>query len=194
MFPRLHTLTLGHLDGLYTATFLGRHPNIAILSIFTMKDENPTGDLSSLCFPNLRFYLGRTALFPSWLSRSSSLEALILIYDCAHPMTNKTFEFLSHTPAERLHLLLSEWNVEGCRVVSKMLPALKAIKFINISRSTEDHAMKASQVRRHRYPLRKRIIFKHDYLSFSLSNISADFFLFLATWWRSASSNILLLL
>ncbi|KZP29035.1 hypothetical protein FIBSPDRAFT_991904 [Athelia psychrophila] len=151
VFPRLDILNLGRFEGRYTPKFLGRHSNITILHIFTPLPihNDPTVGLPSLCFPNLKFYLGSTALFPSWLSGSTLLKALILIYECAHPMTNKTFEFLSNTPAERLHLLFSGWNLEGCRVVSKTLPALKAIKFINIKHIPEDHAVDAPQFIEH---------------------------------------------
>ncbi|KZP29054.1 hypothetical protein FIBSPDRAFT_947061 [Athelia psychrophila] len=150
VFPRLNILTLGLFEGRYTPKFLSRHSNITLLQIFTPQKiyNHPTGGLSSLCFPNLRHYLGRTALFPSWLSRSTLLETLILKYDYAHPTTNKTFEFLSNTPAERLHLIFSGWNLEGCRVVSKTLPALKAVRFINTGFITED-VVKASQFIEH---------------------------------------------
>lgn len=145
VFPSLRTLDLSYFECRYIPKFLGRHSNITLL-IFTVKDEDPTGgDLPPTYLPDLLTYMSPTRLFPSWLSRSTSLVALILLYDFAHPMTEKTFEALSHTPAKCLSLKLLGWNLECCGIVSKALPALKVIKFKNfISR---DHDVNAYHVR-----------------------------------------------
>ncbi|KZP29039.1 hypothetical protein FIBSPDRAFT_1039056 [Athelia psychrophila] len=132
VFPRLHTLIFDHMDGLYAAKFLGRHPNIATLSISSMRDEHPARDFRYIQLPNLRAYISRTRILPSWLSRSTSLEHLALFYDYQHPKTEKTFEALSHTHAKRLDLILAGWNLECCGVLSRTLPTLKAIGIQNM--------------------------------------------------------------
>lgn len=143
VFPRLDTLVLSYLDGLCTANFLGRHPNIATLSILTAQENPPIYDFQ-VHLPNLKVYIGHARIFPFWLSRCRSLQHLVIAYDYQHRMTAHTFKMLSFTNAERLDLLLAGWNLECCLVVSRTLPALKAMSFENIG---GDQTVKASDVR-----------------------------------------------
>lgn len=152
VFPNLDCLNLGIFEGRYTPNFFRRHTNISTLRILTPGWQyDSAGDFGSVYFPRLKYYTGCTAVIPSWLSRSTLLESLRLLFACGHPMTNKAFEALSQTPARVLDLILLDWDLEGCRVVANTFPALKVIRFTNVSRRNGDTAAKASHVRHYAY-------------------------------------------